>query len=179
MQSSSEIIQFYLGADVHPDHYIIDQVWKWSDLEINDKHSFVQWLFPLNVALQVSSSSPILSKKDIGLFRTEQELKRRLLISFTMMLRFFGLTIQFKDRAIIVVKSEDFEEKLCKPFDKGMTWYREHHFKRISRMLRSMTLLGLEQPADAFYYALKDLHKSNKERIPVSTYLFWKDAVGK
>jgi hypothetical protein len=96
-----------------------------------------------------------------------------------MMLRFFGFSIGLMGRAIVVKKSDDFEEKLSKPFDNGMTWYREHHYKRITRILRSLTLLGLEQPADAFYYALKDLHKNNKDKIPVSTYLFWKDAVGK
>ena len=179
MDSSSEIIQFYLGAHVHPDGYVINEIWNWSDLEINDKHSFIQWLFPLNVASQASSNSPILSKKDIGQFRNESELKGRLLSSFAMMLRFFGFEMKLKGRAIIVAKSNDFEEKLFKTFDKGMSWYRDHHFKRISRMLRSMTLLGLEQPADAFYYALKDLHESNRDKIPVSTYLFWRDAVGK
>jgi len=175
----SEIVQFTMGANVHPEGYTIDQVWDWDDLKIADDHSFTQWLFPSNKASESRNNSPILSRNDILQFRTDPELRARLLKSFLMMLRFFGFEIRTAGNAIHVDKAADFDVRLRKPFDRGMTWFRGHHFKRITRILYSLTLLGLQQPAEAFFEALRLLYEANREEIPHSTYLYWKEAVGK
>jgi len=57
-------------------------------------------------------------------------------------------------------------------------WSRmNHNWMRITRILRSLSLLGLPGQAQAFYQQLKSLHDSGKFPIIADTLRYWMDAI--
>ena len=50
-----------------PDAYkrYLKDIWMMSDDQIENKHNFIQWIFPLNVKSSAVPSSPMLTKKEI------------------------------------------------------------------------------------------------------------------
>jgi len=57
-------------------------------------------------------------------------------------------------------------------------WSRmNHNWMRITRILRSLSLLGLSAQAQAFFQQLKSLHDSGKFPITADTLWYWTDAV--
>jgi hypothetical protein len=129
-------------------------------------HDYIQWLFPLKERSQFNPNAPVLSDRDIETFRSSEALKRMLLGAFTKMLEFYGLEIQ--DRK--VVRSSVWEQRKC-----WLTPYN-HNFLRITRILTSLRLLGLEEYAEAFYVALGELYKEYADCIGPKTWRFWTDA---
>jgi Opioid growth factor receptor (OGFr) conserved region len=51
-----------------------------------------------------------------------------------------------------------------------------HHHLRLTRILRSLRLLGLESESQALFRALSQLYESHQGRITFKTYEFWKNA---
>jgi hypothetical protein len=52
-----------------------------------------------------------------------------------------------------------------------------HNFLRISRMLRSLTLLGLGAYASAFLKSLEDIYEEEASTIGNTTMEYWRRAV--
>jgi hypothetical protein len=52
-----------------------------------------------------------------------------------------------------------------------------HNWLRITRILRSLTLLGLEREAQALYACLSDFYRTRRFPIPASTFRYWTGAV--
>jgi hypothetical protein len=52
-----------------------------------------------------------------------------------------------------------------------------HNWLRITRILRSLTLLGMETQAQALYERLVALYQSRQFPIPATTFRFWTAAV--
>ena len=56
---------------------------------------------------------------------------------------------------------------------------RNHNFLRISRILGSLTLLGLPEYARALHHALLEVARTHAEDIGPETLMYWDRAVGK
>jgi hypothetical protein len=54
-----------------------------------------------------------------------------------------------------------------------------HNYLRITRILTSVRLLGLEEYAEAFYEALGNVYKEYASRIGPETWGYWTNAAGK
>lgn len=52
-----------------------------------------------------------------------------------------------------------------------------HNWLRITRILRSLTLLGMEGQAQALYERLKDYYQRGRFPIPSNTFRCWTDTV--
>ena len=52
----------------------------------------------------------------------------------------------------------------------------DHNHLRISRIIRSLRVLGLEQNAQAFYKAIQDVSKDYPGRIGARSIMYWKRA---
>jgi hypothetical protein len=55
--------------------------------------------------------------------------------------------------------------------------YPNHNWLRVSRVLRSLTLLGLEERARAFYAWLDGVYRGGRFPIPADTFHYWTNAV--
>lgn len=170
----SNLIAFYKGELVHPNSYTLDEILAKYDYWLEANHHYIQWLFPLKKPSEAVPGSPIISELEVELFRSDIELQRKLKLSFQRMLRFYGFKIAVgSNNHPIVVKGPNFDKR--KP-----EWLipQNHNFNRITRILESLTLLGLPDVASIFFVALKELFQDESSAIGWTTYRYWEQAVG-
>lgn len=170
----NEVVAFYNGEKVHPDGYTWEQVLAWEDRDLEVRHNYIQWLFPLKKASAQVPGSPIVSEKEAALFRNDPDLRRKLLRSLERMLRFYGFRLVLgQDKQVEVTRGADIEARTTEWMTTG-----NHNYRRISRILESLRLLGLDDLSRVFYRALRALYKEDSSRIGWTTYSYWKEAAG-
>ncbi len=112
--------------------------------------------------------------KTIREFRLRLELLRNMQTSFRRMLAFYGMEIQEADQ-LRVARAVSFAER-------SQNWLTpsNHNHLRITRILKSLRLLGLEAEAIAFFECLADIYRveSAKQAPGISdeTFSFWQAA---
>lgn len=166
--SNSNLINFYLGNTVDHRGRKIEDIWQWNDHKLESVHDYIQWLFPLKEKSGFNASAPILTEEDILKFRSTQPLGARLLISFDLLLKFYGY--QRRDHQIIKSKNHDLRiTKWLKPYN--------HNFLRITRILKSLTLLGFSTDSKQFFTCLEELYLENSEVIGARSFDFWQRSI--
>jgi hypothetical protein len=169
-----EMVDFYQNKIVHPDGYTFEGILAADNDWLAVKHNYIQWLFPLKKASAAVPGSPIISQKELDEFKQDPNLQKQVLRSFGRMLQFYGFTIGKGDSGKpTVIKADDFDER-----KKDWLAEKNHNYKRISRILESLVLLGQRSTALMFYTALKELYAKESARIGWTTFSYWKDAVG-
>jgi len=166
--NASRLIEFYLGEVPDAEGRTIHDILNFDLREMETVHDYIQWLFPLKERSHFNPNAPALSEQDIAQFRRSEYLKRTLLDAFAKMLGFYGLELQ--DHRIVRSSAWDQRKRWLTPFS--------HNFLRITRILTSLRLLGLEEYAQAFYVALNDLYKVYADRIGSDTWRYWTEAAG-
>jgi hypothetical protein len=165
----SRLLHFYRGKSTDAEGRSLEEILAWDDDDLEAVHDFIQWLFPLPEASQFNPNAPLLTEKEIAVFKKEPVLQANLLKSFERILRFLGLAL-----------AEDGNVAEGKNFSAGNAdvWAMpNHNWLRISRILRSLTLLGMETKAQALYRLLEAFYKSGKYPIPANTFQFWTKAI--
>lgn len=162
----SEILDFYRGGQ-DDEGRALDEILNWPDAELEGVHDFIQWLFPLPERSGANPSAPVLDAVTMDAFLTSEDLRQRLRASFLRMLRFYGL--EFRDGA--VQPGEDFAARSANWLSPG-----NHNHLRLTRILRSLRLLGLSSESTALFAALTEIYASHPGRITPRTYQFWQNA---
>ena len=170
----SRLISFYLGKGKDSEGQTIDEIQAWNHDRLENVHNYIQWLFPLKERSNVNPDAPVLNDEQIAAFRNNQELQARLLKSFELMLTFYGLRCEDEDAGapIKISKAEDFPLVSRNWMSAG-----NHNYLRITRILTSLTLLGLETYAQAFFDFLESLYNEQGGCIGRTSFLYWKSAV--
>ena len=166
------IISFYSGTSSTPDGYTLSEIWGWGHENLEYIHTYIQWLFPMKEMSNFNLSAPTLDDEAIKEFNTNQQLRDNLLRSFRLMLDFYGFTLDDTNGKVMIDKGADFEEKSgywLNPYN--------HNFLRITRILRSMTILGCKEYAAAFLLCLNGLRDRHHHDISENTFTYWNNAV--
>ena len=163
------LLAFYFGS--HPDHCgrMLAEVVKQDDDWLETSHDYIQWLFPLTEHSRVVPNAPTLSVNDIKVFTADDLLKQHMLIALRRMLQFYGL-IDFPE---IIAKGPNWQNR------KG-NWFTEqtHNSLRITRILKSLMLLGHEVHAKRFQRCLDELcSKESDCGVSKESQLYWQQAV--
>jgi hypothetical protein len=174
MAVNARIIGFYSGTQ--PDHRgrYLHEIQVWTDKQLESIHDYIQWLFPLPEPSGFNTAAPVLTHESIREFRTRPELQQKLRGSFLRMMTFYGFEVRSGGHMTVT----------CSPTfaARATTWLSpgNHNHLRITRILRCLTVLGLESEAKAFFGCLSDIYERNKPRPAISdeTMLYWKEAVG-
>ncbi|KAI9816078.1 MAG: hypothetical protein M1832_005161 [Thelocarpon impressellum] len=144
-----------------------------SDGWLERTHNYIQNLFPLP---EESSSAQLLFVVDhpaFEAFRSRPELQDRLRLAFVRMLRFYAFEwADFPSRGIVVQRAAHFELIMTRWASKG-----NHNYLRITRILRSLRVLGLEEDALAFYRALQEVIRMYPSRFTMDTIVYWRRAM--
>lgn len=162
----SQLVEFYRGTGEDSEGRKLADVWAFSDDEMEFHHDFIQWMFPLEEPSRFNFRAPTLSNEDVRAFRDEPGLRSNLERSFDRFLAFLGLARE-GDR---VVPAADFEAK------REVFLAPDHNWLRITRVLTSLRLLGLEDLSRALHDGLLDLMKDGRARITAETRRYWRDA---
>ncbi len=165
MTKSLNIINFYRGAEPNNNGVTLDQILSWDDDQLERVHNYIQWIFPTDFQSGPNPSAPVLDQNAIQQFRNDPILKNQVLRSLRRMLSFYGLRI---DECGLIVRGPHFAPRL----ENFLT--NTHNFARISRMLRSLNLVGLTRESLALYAIMLDIAQNEGlGRIPQSTVDHW------
>lgn len=174
MSSSSEgrrIVAFYEGSAPDDRGRFCDEILQFDDQRLEDVHDFIQWLFPLPERSGANPSAPILDGSAIEAFHTQPELRGALRRSLDRMLAFYG----FEWSGDRIIKSASFTER------SGWLSPGNHNHLRLTRILRSLSVLGEAQAAQTLFEALSHIYNdeggTGRNRITERTFNFWSSAV--
>ena len=175
--STYQIIRFYdptLQA-TDSEGRTLGSILAWDDRKLEDCHNYIQWLFPLPERSSMSYSAPIINHTTFNAFRGRPELRDRMHDSLRRICRFYGFDFQasndLKDFRIERFEDRKFETR-AQNWVKGFT----HNHLRITRIIRSLRVLGLEAEATAFFRAVEDVYNTTG-RIGARSLLYWTRAV--
>jgi hypothetical protein len=168
--TESAIVAFYQGTGTDARGRRLVDVHSLSAWALDRVHDYVQWLFPLDEPSSVNPNAPILTGDDIETFRASDKLRKRLLDSLRLMLRFYGFELRGSADAPAVVMAPDFAEKRGAWLIRG-----NHNLPRLTKILRSLTLLGCEAHAQALLDCLTRVYE--EQPIAASMFQYWSEAV--
>ncbi len=155
----SAILRFYRQLGPDDRGRSLADIQAWDDGRLEAVHDYIQWLFPLPDASAFNPGAPILSDEDIAAFRSDAGLRRALLASLARMRRFYGLAGDPARQAAWLTPGD-------------------HNMLRLSRILRCLHLLGLEDAAAALLRELEALYQAGAGRaIGPVTLGYWRRAV--
>jgi hypothetical protein len=163
----THLIDFYRLQKPDSEGRTLEEIWNWPDEELESCHDFIQWMFPLDEPSAFNPDAPLVTKEDQAAFRADPQLQKAMRRSFSVFLAFLGLTLA-QDGS--VARAENFNRRI------SLWKHPNHNWLRITRVLKSLRLLGFDHEARAFWLFLKDLH--DKEGFAFANSLeYWKQAM--
>ncbi len=135
--------------DIHK-RYLKD-IWMMSDDQIENKHNFIQWIFPLNVKSNAVPSSPILTKKEIICIKKSEIVQKNIKKSAEWFLKFLSSNSYW----------------ICQ---------NNHNHYRITRVIKSLRLIHSNEEAENFKNSIMNLIQGNEKKINLTNIQYWKDS---
>ncbi|HEY1867695.1 MAG TPA: opioid growth factor receptor-related protein [Candidatus Cybelea sp.] len=172
MDDGRRIVAFYEAGALDDRGRTLNDILRFDDAKLEHVHDFIQWLFPLPERSGANPSAPVLDDAAIDAFRTRPELRAALRRSLDRMLSFYG----FEWIGERIVRAPSFAQR-------SSNWLRpgDHNHLRLTRILRSLYVLGEARAARALFDALADVYdeerRTVRNRISGATFDFWKHAV--
>ena len=162
------IVDFYSGKARDTSGRSLKEIEAWDYHELESVHNYIQWLFPLPEPSRFNPHAPVLDAEQIAEFQSNAELRTQLLASFDKMLGFYG----FERNNLSIMRSDLWEER-------SRNWLRfgNHNHLRLTRILRSLSILGLKDYAQALFEALNAVSSENPDAISGTTLGYWKSAL--
>jgi hypothetical protein len=169
MDSKAAVQNFLAGSGTDSGGRRLAAVLAFSDDELESHHDFIQWLFPLDQASSFNPDAPVLTAYECAELGRDPAVVAGLCQGLARMLAFYGLEWQ----AAAIVKSAGWPAR-------SPNWAARptHNDLRITRILRSLALFGLQQQAGAllrFLEAMLDDMPLRPGRN--STLLYWRGAL--
>lgn len=145
---------------------MLTEIWGWNHEQLEECHDFIQWLFPLNEPSAFNADAPLVAEQDRAAFRADSQLRNALRRSLALFLGFLGLKMTDGGR---VVRGENFGRR------RAVWSHANHNWLRITRVLKSLRLLGLEKEAAELWLCLKELHE-NEGLVSEDSFSYWQSA---
>jgi hypothetical protein len=168
------VVRFYRGLGIDHRGRTLAEILQWDNDALEEVHDYIQWLFPLDEPSGASRHAPVLTAADISTFRSDATLKETLRRSLVRMLAFYGFELIDKDGAPQVAPARDWE-------DRAGVWLHpyNHNYLRLTRMMKSLSLLGLAEYAHSLRDALlTESGLIGRDVIGSTTLQYWKNAAG-
>lgn len=144
----------------------------WDDAQLEIAHDYIQWLFPLPEVSAFNPSAPILTADDIAAFRADRKLRENLLAALRRMLVFYGLALDEAGPAPAIARGPDFARRSANWLNPG-----NHNLLRLTRIVRSLAILGLPDHARALQSRLLDIAAhEGRDVVSETTLGYWRSA---
>lgn len=157
-RAASPIVAFYRGEAPDDRGRYLRDIQQWPDERLESVHDFVQWMFPLADRSGANPFAPVLDAETIAAF--DDSMRDNLRASFSRMMAFYGL-------------EPDSPERLRDWLTPG-----NHNHLRLTRILKSLRLLGLEAESRGLYTKLASIYREHPESITERTFRFWTETQG-
>ena len=169
-QDADKLVRFFAG-DEDDDGRTFDEILGWDDARLEMVHDYIQWIFPLPERSGANPWAPVLDATTIAEIRGNVQMQGRLRAAFLRMLAFYGFALEGER----VAEDPRFAAA-------ARNWLRagNHNHLRLTRMLRSLRVLGLEHEAAALWEALRSVYEresgAGRRTITAETFAFWNRA---
>lgn len=175
--ASPPLVRFYDPQIAAPDSQsrTLNQILQWSDDRLEYSHDYIQWVFPLPERSPIAPSTPVIDRQTFLDFRSRPELADRLRDAFKRICRFYGFELRGPDQrgGFQVERLPEAEFRA-----RSRVWVARssHNHLRITRIIRSLRVLGLEGEAKAFFEAMEDVYEDTG-KIGERSLMFWRRAM--
>jgi|TARA_B110000971_G_scaffold214881_1_gene247541 hypothetical protein len=130
---------------------MIQDIWNFSDEEIESQHDFIQIIFPLNKKSQSVFHGHYLENEEIiKSLKNDEQIKQAIIKSSSWFLSFLKRNYYWNNR-------------------------HDHNHLRITRVIESLRLIVSNEEADKFHKSILEIIKGNN-KINNRTLEFWKNA---
>ena len=147
----ASLCSFLTGHETNSSGWLLSHVWKFNDTQIENTHTFIQWVFPTDEPSRATPGSPVLDEEQISEIQNSETAKTNLKKSAEWYFNFLRRNSLWR-----------------KPYD--------HNHLRITRVLKSLRLLCGDDEADYYKQQFWQLLGSDVSRIPSKTIEYWEDA---
>ncbi|KAE9366064.1 hypothetical protein N431DRAFT_446277 [Stipitochalara longipes BDJ] len=165
--TASSLISFYEGTSRDHRGRRLSEILQWGADRLESSHDYIQTVFPLPEASGMNWDAPIIDRQVFDAFRSRAELRGRLKDSFRKILWFYGFKLGYEDGKVKISKGDNYDEH-------SGNWNNrfDHNHLRITRIIRCLRVLGLEDEAKAFRIALENA----TTRVDSRSREFWRRA---
>ena len=169
------LLHFYAETSPDANGRWLSDILAWSNTRLERQHDYIQWLFPLAEPSNVVPDAPLVDANVSAAFRREPLLRANLLKALRRMLQFYGLHCDDEDPAEIwIEKSDEYADRQCVWLTRG-----NHNYRRLTRILRCLTILGCAPYAIAFLDCLERIYRERGGVIGTTTLANWRSACGR
>ena len=170
--NDKRLYDFLIGERTNYHGITIQEIWNFSDKQLESCHNYIQWLFPLTEPSLFNPMAPFV--ENVSMF-DNQTIRDNMITSLAVMCNFYGFTVSVTQHGISkIAKSDDFSLKA-----KNWLTVRNHNYLRLTRILLSLQLFGLEKEAELLFAVLQEIYDEYKDVIGDISYNYWKEAAEK
>ena len=150
------LLDFYRGKGPDIEGRTIQEIWSLNDNDKETIHNYIQWLFPLKTQSAYNKKAPVLNPTLIESMKNDPEIMSNFKRSFITMMNFYGFT--YDDATQSLYRAPNFEKRIYE-------WYtpENHNFLRITRILTSLKIMGLDEEALELLMRLSYLHEAKPQ----------------
>ena len=161
------LIAFYTGTGTDHRGRTLSGILAFPNTELESCHDYIQWLFPLREPSPYNPEAPVISEEVVDAFRNSDELRQTMHQALLRMLQFYSLVLRETPQGF----------ELLLPADAAsLHWLTpdNHNYRRISRMLASLKILGLDAHVTALWRGLQKLALEYPQLITPATVTHWR-----
>nr|OQO19574.1 hypothetical protein B0A51_15091 [Rachicladosporium sp. CCFEE 5018] len=170
--SSPFLLRFFSLTHHSPDpsNRTLPQILAWPDTRLESSHDYIQLLFPLPEH-SAFASVPIVTQQIAEAFAASDELRVELGRAFGRMMVFYGLKVIVSSTGTTVVTAT---ERVHTSPSRWLSRFNHNHL-RITRIIRSLRVLGCGDEAAAFWRFLLE-SDDVKKAVSARSLMYWKRA---
>ncbi|WP_419811597.1 opioid growth factor receptor-related protein [Bacterioplanoides sp.] len=161
------LIAFYSGARTDHRGRTLSGILAFSDNELESCHDYIQWLFPLTSPSAYNPEAPVVSEHVALEFQNNYELQLELHRALLRMLEFYGVVLRETPQGFELLVPEDVAQFHWMTPD-------NHNHKRLTRILASLKLFGMDTHASAVWQGLQQLAVAYPDAISAATLSHWR-----
>jgi hypothetical protein len=169
-RDGERLTRFFAGGEDDQGR-TFDEIVGWDDARLELVHDYIQWIFPLPERSGANPWAPMLDAATIAAIRGSVGMQGRLRAAFLRMLAFYGFALE-GDRVL--------EGPRFAAASRNWLHAGNHNHLRLTRILRSLRVLGLEHEAETLWEALRSLYEregaAGRRTITNETFAFWRQA---
>jgi len=188
---NQDIINFYSGTGTDDKGRTLQELIAWCSDDLEGSHDFIQWMFPLMEPSRFNPDAPLLDDDTIAEFQSNPVCMRNLRLAADRMMDFYEFHkrrdgVRTLPGRLVWCYSDE-----TSPGGKPNTTYyvkprapwwaepNDHNYLRLTRMLRSLNLLGFMMYSDMLIGLLEEVFSEYYNKVGISTFEYWCAAVGR
>lgn len=172
LRSGDDLCAFFRGTGTDIECRTLEQILLWDDQLMEVCHDYIQWLLPTDERSKFNDDAPILDAELQRIFSSDPIIQYNFRRGLLRFLGFLGLSAVCDATTLQVLqiaKAPHFPRRLL------MCWKgpANHNWKRISRALRSLGLVGLETEQQALLSFIEELMVEHPGMVDEATVGHW------